>query len=478
MDPAEEAAQRELITAMTEAVVGLPEPYRRTVLLRYYSGLSPREIAEQEAAPLETVKSRLKRGLVLIRTALEKPDGSDRSRALVILAFGYASGARDASLLIGSAMFTKKLFSLCLIFILCAAFAFYLATQNDEPSSLPEPIGRLAREASTGARRTQGKAGPKPGLRGDDVPAAKAPTPASTQTLRGRVWNAHEQPAGGAILRIRSAVKTPSRDEAAGEAAVLAEGLADPDGFFTMTTSDLKPPFHLDAKGEDGARGALFLTHLDADDIRVELGLNFRLEGRVRDAAGRSVAHARLSVEDWFGGARLRRETQSDQNGDYCFPSLPSHGKRTASQPMLIVRNPRFATRRILITGHGRVIAESFAFGEEAILRRDVSLSPAIELTGRVRTAPEGRPLSGARIRVWLPQLSGATNAASAITSVRTNTEGLYRVTGLPSSSPNGLERQQILIEVSASGFPSQWHVLERTRRGSLARFESGGTRH
>ena len=51
--------QRELV----DIVTGLDEPYRTTVLLRYIHGLEPRELALRQGVPLETVRTRLKRGL-------------------------------------------------------------------------------------------------------------------------------------------------------------------------------------------------------------------------------------------------------------------------------------------------------------------------------------------------------------------------------------------------------------------------------
>ena len=48
-------------------VLALPEPYRGTVLLRYYEEASLREIAERQAAPLETVRTRLRRAHALLR---------------------------------------------------------------------------------------------------------------------------------------------------------------------------------------------------------------------------------------------------------------------------------------------------------------------------------------------------------------------------------------------------------------------------
>ncbi len=52
------------------ALSALPEEYRQTVVLRYFSGLSLAEISAAEGCPEGTVKSRLNRALEHLRQAL------------------------------------------------------------------------------------------------------------------------------------------------------------------------------------------------------------------------------------------------------------------------------------------------------------------------------------------------------------------------------------------------------------------------
>jgi len=62
--------QREIADAVRE----LDEPYRSTLLLRYFEGLTPKEIARRTDEPVRTVHSRLNRGLGRLRRRLEPPD--------------------------------------------------------------------------------------------------------------------------------------------------------------------------------------------------------------------------------------------------------------------------------------------------------------------------------------------------------------------------------------------------------------------
>lgn len=58
---------RDAFARLSTAVMALPEPYQSTVLARYLRELSPPQIAAQTGVPLATVKTRLLRGLQLLR---------------------------------------------------------------------------------------------------------------------------------------------------------------------------------------------------------------------------------------------------------------------------------------------------------------------------------------------------------------------------------------------------------------------------
>ncbi|MEE8105059.1 MAG: sigma-70 family RNA polymerase sigma factor [Planctomycetota bacterium] len=80
----EAAAQIELQEKVVAAVSALREPYRKTVVLRYYYDRTPTEIAHDEDVPVETVKTRLKRALGMLRVSMDR--GYDRGTWSAILA--------------------------------------------------------------------------------------------------------------------------------------------------------------------------------------------------------------------------------------------------------------------------------------------------------------------------------------------------------------------------------------------------------
>ena len=61
----------EIHRTVAEVVTALPQPYRETVLLRYYEGLSAADIAGRLGVPAGTVRWRLKEGLDRVRRELD-----------------------------------------------------------------------------------------------------------------------------------------------------------------------------------------------------------------------------------------------------------------------------------------------------------------------------------------------------------------------------------------------------------------------
>jgi RNA polymerase sigma-70 factor (ECF subfamily) len=89
-DPAAEALERaELQQRLIAHVLALEEPYRTAVLLRFFEGLEPAEIARRQEIPLTTFRSRLARALELLRGRLARDfegEGRSFSAALAPLA--------------------------------------------------------------------------------------------------------------------------------------------------------------------------------------------------------------------------------------------------------------------------------------------------------------------------------------------------------------------------------------------------------
>ncbi|MHB8960248.1 MAG: RNA polymerase sigma factor [Candidatus Limnocylindrales bacterium] len=70
-DPGRLTVAAEEASSVREALRGLEEPYRETVALRYFAGLTVPEIAEACDRPQGTIKTHLHRGLLRLRDRLD-----------------------------------------------------------------------------------------------------------------------------------------------------------------------------------------------------------------------------------------------------------------------------------------------------------------------------------------------------------------------------------------------------------------------
>ena len=81
IDPGPDGLERlELQRGVIDAVEALDEPYRTTLVLRFFDGLSARSIASRTGVPRKTVYTRIERGLARLREQLDRRfDGGRRS---------------------------------------------------------------------------------------------------------------------------------------------------------------------------------------------------------------------------------------------------------------------------------------------------------------------------------------------------------------------------------------------------------------
>ncbi|MEW6747810.1 MAG: sigma-70 family RNA polymerase sigma factor [Planctomycetota bacterium] len=133
---AELVAQAEMLRCVAEAVMALDEPYRSTILLRFFHDFTPRAIAEQHGVPLATVRSRLQRALVRLREILDERQGGRReswSGALLAavglksMAAAQTTGLASAALqAAGGILLVSTAMKVATAIVLLAAGAWFL----------------------------------------------------------------------------------------------------------------------------------------------------------------------------------------------------------------------------------------------------------------------------------------------------------------------------------------------------------------
>lgn len=97
---AEVVARAEEHGLVVQAVLGLDEPYRSALLLRFYDDLPPRDVAKRLGVPVETARARIRRGVEKLRERLDGAHGGDGKTwrlALVPLTFHHGPAALSGS---------------------------------------------------------------------------------------------------------------------------------------------------------------------------------------------------------------------------------------------------------------------------------------------------------------------------------------------------------------------------------------------
>jgi len=76
-DPLEQAMQNSTARALLACLQELDEKQRQTIALAYYEGLTHSELSQRLGTPIGTIKSWIRRGLMLLKTCMEDRVGRD-----------------------------------------------------------------------------------------------------------------------------------------------------------------------------------------------------------------------------------------------------------------------------------------------------------------------------------------------------------------------------------------------------------------
>ncbi len=299
-DPAELAARAELHARVAAAVVALREPYRQTILLRYFEGLSMADVAAQMEAPFETVRARLRRARALLRTRLEGEDTDGRPLAVTLLPLmreeitRTGSGAA-AAVATGGALMGKATMAAVVLVVGGGAAWWWAATHDDG-----------------GARQDVADAAAQPGT--DEVgPAEPATETADTPRVRNRVQPRAADGADAADAPDPTEEKTLSVPELldSRKMDLDVEGVGGLDllAHFSAVTD---VPVHVDERAMEALKGSsIHLRLSEAVLARDALQLILRLQG-----FGAVVEEERVVIhraaETWeTGGATVVIEPKS-----------------------------------------------------------------------------------------------------------------------------------------------------------------------
>lgn len=262
--PDEILAREALRRRVVDAVLALDAATRDVLLLRHWEALAAREIARRLGIPVETVRTRIKRGHARLRAVLEEERGADWRRALLPLAGAPAGIAAGVAVSVGAKL-------------ALAAGVAAGAWGLSRPAAGPAP----------------GEVAPRPAA--EAVVALESPAPAAPRT-EGREERAPEQAVGE-----RAPAADPAVDRLAGRVRTQR---GEPVAGARVTVEPVPPPDADDTAGAgeeaEGLRG-LGYAGPSAPVIELVTGADGRFETRLEDAESAvlrvaSVPDSALSV--------------------------------------------------------------------------------------------------------------------------------------------------------------------------------------
>ena len=117
--------QFSLHRAVVEAVMQVTEPSRTAVLMRFWHGLPPRAIAHRLTIPVETVRTRIKRGLAQIRSRLDQDYGGRGGWAVSLLSLPIAGTPAAVTGIVISGLVMKKYPAVAAAVLVCCTGALW-----------------------------------------------------------------------------------------------------------------------------------------------------------------------------------------------------------------------------------------------------------------------------------------------------------------------------------------------------------------
>jgi RNA polymerase sigma factor (sigma-70 family) len=208
VDAGEQREREELLRSVTAAVLELDAPQRRVVMMRYFDGLAPREIALALRVEPNVVSTRLTRAHHKLRERLERQFG--RQRAWALLAWAAREPQLDLSWF---ALHYRALQAFGLAGVLAGGVWWSWNIAPDapaEPSELQTPSARVELdtrielpldEAPPIAERADGEAPQQPAAAQQAPVQLQLPAPAAiAYTLVVEVRDAFERPANSEVL--------------------------------------------------------------------------------------------------------------------------------------------------------------------------------------------------------------------------------------------------------------------------------------
>ncbi|MBI1850741.1 MAG: sigma-70 family RNA polymerase sigma factor [Planctomycetes bacterium] len=388
-----EMARRKVV----DAVLALDEPYRATILFRFFEDLPPKEIARRQGVPVDTVKTRLKRGLDQLRARLDREHGGDR-RAWCLALLPLLEPAKSAPILLTGVLLMKLGTKIALV-VGAAVLLLLLARWTLWSDRSVGTTAAVARRTSESVVASTPQV-PIPSR--ELTPSGRGGIPALA-ALYGQITGRVVDHAGNAVpgARVVAYPDDVTESVSLGD-AVAARGRAratttGESGRFAVPLADESVSFTLIAQANGFSPASLEPVTANSD-VTLTLDSPRAMVGQVMDVEGRPIAGARVRWTGFLCGSRLDRDGVSGDDGKYRIDGLPSRAAAAKDYMYQVewwveARAEGFAPL---------VVSKSELFREtNDVLERNLVLVHGATLKGHVVDGETSKPIPGAKILVW-----------------------------------------------------------------------------
>jgi RNA polymerase sigma-70 factor (ECF subfamily) len=405
--PADELAERlDAQRALADELRALPEPHRTTLLRHFFDGWSAARIAREAGCPATTVRTRIERGLELLRERLDRRSGGRREwlSALAPLAFPHVPPWLDlpsapVSNLIQGVLLMKFGLQLAagaaVVTVLGISWLWSETAQTPATPRAAQASATASLEARTAEVTPDAGPAERTARRESSVAietdaVASADVAAERTALEGRVVDRALRPIDGAQVELVGGASARTTGdgafrfelEGAGRTRPTLVRVAAPGFAMTMLEGQPQPGL---------------VKHLG--DIVLERG--GVISGRVVDPQGRAKVGARVfaTPPSWADAdlttakrcgppqSELVSSTTSDDAGRFRLENVAPGGQRAWAE----VAGERFGVSAPLV-----VRSDEELSGIELVVE---PLRSTDEIAGVV-VAPDGRPTEGLTLRV------------------------------------------------------------------------------
>ncbi|MFT5199428.1 MAG: RNA polymerase sigma-70 factor (ECF subfamily) [Planctomycetota bacterium] len=385
-------AQREVL----DAVNALKEPYLTTVVLRYFEGKGPKDIATQLGVPERTIKTRLTRAHATLRTRLgARYQDQFGNWAPALLAFSGYTGPKLGSLSLpvtGALLMNKKILIAAVVAVMvCIPFA--LQTRSATPDSILQP--ETAHQELVDLELVSKGESPEAQAR-ETLPSKAKSEPQDQATFELAFPSLPASESGSLGIRVRWSDGSPAEHFNIGVMAEKAN-----DAFLMGRTVYTDASGFVKVDRVIPGPVTVFFHRLGSETVEVGAGeyvqvekeakLGTKFSGHVLNPQGQPVGGALIFVADSRGGDSLPQPTTvADGSGYYEVKSV-------ADRSYVSARASGYSPSIPLATG----VSTGEAMELDLPLRGNPSTLRGLVLS------PSGLPVVGAKIHIDLAGVSG-----------------------------------------------------------------------